>query len=94
MFVITLRTKKQVKLRQGDYRGTTNISLDKVSLLRETFGLASVELIKIPDDTILGLTDINPAKMDLNGEGRILFQLMELSKIDFHELANMAVLFE
>ncbi|SRR5215204_1501608 len=86
--------KNKFKLRQGDYRGTTEISLDKLSLLQESFGLARLELINIPGDAILGLTDINPARMDLNGEGRILFQLMELSKIDFHELTNMAVLFE
>ena len=86
--------KNKFKLRQGDYRGTTKIGLDKVSLLQEAFGLASLELINIPGDAILGLTDINPDRMDLNGEGRILFQLMELSKIDFHELAKLAVLFE
>lgn len=86
--------KNSFKLRKGDYRGTTNIGLDKIPLLQESVELARLELINIPGDAVLGLTDINPAGMNINGEGRILFQLMELSKIDSQELASLALLFE
>ncbi|HEU4443624.1 MAG TPA: hypothetical protein VFR94_03005 [Nitrososphaeraceae archaeon] len=47
-------------------------------------------MINIPGDKVLGLTDVNTAKMDLNGEGRLLVKLMELFSIDVNELERIA----
>jgi hypothetical protein len=51
-----------------------------------------MELINIPNDKVLGLTDINPVKMDLNGEGRLLVNLMDLFSININELEEKAKL--
>lgn len=82
--------KDNFRLRSGDYRGISNVSLDMLAILQESYGLSSLELINIPGDKVLGLTDVNPAKMDLNGEGRLLVKLMELFSIDVNELERIA----
>ena len=74
--------KDKFRLRGEDYRGTSDVSLDMLAILQESYGLSSMELINIPGDKVLGLTDVNPAKMDLNGDGRLLVTLMELFSID------------
>jgi hypothetical protein len=84
--------KDKFGLRTGDYRGTGNVSLNILAMLQESYGLASMELINIPNDKVLGLTDINPVKMDLNGEGRLLVNLMDLFSININELEEKAKL--
>ena len=84
--------KDKFRLRGEDYRGTSDVSLDMLAILQESYGLSSMELINIPGDKVLGLTDVNPAKMDLNGDGRLLVTLMELFSIDVNELERTAML--
>jgi hypothetical protein len=86
--------KDKFKLRIQDYRGVGNISLHQLAVLQEAYGLTFLELINIPGDKVLGLTDINPGKMNLNGEGRLLVGLMELFSIDFEELAQISRLLQ
>lgn len=43
-------------------------------------------------NAVLGMTDINPGKMRLEGRGETLFHLMELSTIGIEELSGSVAL--
>jgi hypothetical protein len=43
-------------------------------------------------NTLLGLTDLVPGRMNIEGTGNVLYYLMELSKIKMGELEALAQL--
>lgn len=87
MCLITIFANKELLgLRQGDYRGVGSFTQEQITALHEIYDLHKNALISLPNDTLLGLTDVNPAKMQIIGNGVILYNLMELFKIDKMDL--------
>lgn len=50
-------------------------------------------LINFSGDALLGLADVNPGKMDIQGVGVYIYQLMELVKIPDSDLEDIAKAF-
>jgi hypothetical protein len=59
-----------------------NVPLATIPLLYEIFDLYSRGLISGGGGAILGLTDINPSEIVVQGAGSVLVNLMELVTID------------
>ncbi len=78
----------KLSLRDGDYRGQKeNFTFDKLSVLTEVLELHRYGIIIMPNDTMLGISDVNPRKIDLLGIGKSLFRLMELHQIPVDDLS-------
>lgn len=79
-------------LRQGDYRGEGKIVWDRVSLLQEIYELYVQNMLNASGEALLGLGDVNPDKMKIQGTGAFLYNLMELWAIDKEDLEDIAKL--
>jgi hypothetical protein len=78
-------------LRKTSYRPApgvqnVNVPLATIPLLYEVFDLYSRGLISGGGSALLGLTDINPSEIVVQGAGTVLVNLMELLTIDLHDL--------
>lgn len=78
-------------LRQKDYRivdPVTNllVPLASIPILYEVFDLYSRGLVSSGGSALLGLADVNPSQMRVQGAGSILVNLMELVTIDLPDL--------
>ena len=73
------------QLRDKDYRkgeeGLQANDLVLIALLQEVVELNSLNLLQLPNDTILGLTDVCLAKMIILPTGKELIRLMSLDEI-------------
>lgn len=79
------------KLRATDYRGDGgSITQHLASVLHEIMEMHNYGIVSIPNDTLLGITDIAPAKMHVQGAGVELRRLMELNEIPITDLQNVA----
>ena len=76
-------------LREDSYRSNLKIAHGLLALLHEVYDLADLQLIG-SGDAVLGIVDIAPAKLKLQGQGELIFKLMELSKMPSDELAILA----
>jgi hypothetical protein len=76
-------------LRGDDYRSNLELKYDLLALLHEVYDLANLQLIG-SESAMLGIVDIAPGKLKLQGQGQLIFKLMELSKIPSDELAVLA----
>jgi hypothetical protein len=86
---------QQIKnsLRQTDYRSSSsNISQSQASVLHEILELFNLGILSLPNDTLLGITDVVPARMHVQGAGVELGRLMELNKIPNSDLLSIAPL--
>jgi hypothetical protein len=76
-------TGGKLSLRQGSYRdAVAAIGPAQIPVLFEAYDLYTRGLIHCGGDALLGLADIAPAKLRLQGPGAVLFNLMELRFID------------
>jgi hypothetical protein len=83
--------RDRFRLRQNNYRETTTMSVEIISLLQEIFDLSVRDLItRLSGSVVLGHTDIVPANMKPEGEGETLFKLMVLKEIDEQDSKNIA----
>ncbi len=89
-----LRDRGYFALRRGDYRGGVEISFTLVVLLEEIYQLFQRGVLGLPGDTLLGVTDVNPAGMKVYGTGTDLYNLMELWEIDAQDLSQLALLLQ
>jgi hypothetical protein len=78
-------------LRQENYHSILTMRVYQIALLQEVFELDLIGLIT-SGSVVFGHTDIIPGKMHLEGQGEILYKLMELSKIDQTELNELSEL--
>src|SRR5690606_31890191 len=70
------------QLKDGDYRGSQgNYSFNKISVLTEVLELYNLGIVVMPGDTMLGISDVNPRKIDLQGIGKTAYTTMELATI-------------
>ncbi len=78
-------------LRDTDYRSESSIDQKKASILHEIYDLYTKGLLNCSGNALLGLADIQPAKMKLQGTGGLLFNLMELIQLlsDATDLTNL-----
>ena len=79
------------QLRQKSYLEQTTVHQEIASILHEIADLDRQNLIT-QVGVVLGLTNINPGKMRLEGVGETLFRLMELHKINIEDLAEPVAL--
>ncbi len=61
-------------------------------MLQEAADLESRDLLNASGVVVFGLTDVNPAGMDVQGTGIRLYRLMELWRIEEKDLLPLAVL--
>jgi len=81
--------KEHYGLRQEDYRGQKQFNQDLLILLQETYELNSLGMLDCSGEAMLGLTDVNPAKMNVKGVGAHLHNLMELWSIEQKDIIKI-----
>lgn len=82
---------KTITLRCSNYRDCS-ISNKVIPLLYELIDLSNRQLINNSKNHVFGLTDVNPAEFAIHGLGVLLYQTMELDKIedgDIREVTNL-----
>jgi hypothetical protein len=84
------RRGTQFTLRASDYSGNSKWTLDLISVLQETFDLYSQGMLNASGTALLTNPDVNPAKMQVQGVGDVLYRLMALSSIPEQELIRLA----
>lgn len=76
-------------LRKMNYREQESFSKELIFVLQEIFELYNHNLVAGDGTAWLGLSDINPSKIEPVGLGIYLYRLMELYKIDNLDLSNI-----
>ena len=79
-------SKEPYRLKSKDYRNGVRIANETLFILSEIMELYHKGLILLPNDTLLGITCINPGKMEVQGVGNFLYSLMELNTLPKEEL--------
>jgi hypothetical protein len=82
--------KENFKMREEGYAKPATFQISQVVLLHEIFDLYNHGLINNSGVVMLDLPDIRPQKMNVQGSGITLYQLMELAQIDKQELEKIA----
>lgn len=91
LLAIFASTEIKSRLRQTDYRGQgSSITQHLASILHEIKEMHNLNIVNIPNDTLLGVTDVAPARMTVQGAGVELGRLMELNKIPSPDLTEIA----
>lgn len=83
----------KTKLRTNDYRSISRFKPEFLVLLQEIFDMYSKGLINGGGDAWLGITDVNPSNIQLQGAGVHLHNLMELHEIDIKDLMDFIICF-
>ncbi len=71
----------RIALRSGDYRGSPSLQHGLIELMYESLYLHHRGYVAMPGDTMLGPSDLNPEKMQTQGAGLVLRELMGLSAL-------------
>lgn len=79
-------------LRKKDYRGDVALGEKRIFLLQEISDLNRQGLLNCSGEAILGLSDVNPSKMRIQGTGAMLYNLMGLWDIDKGDLDSIVML--
>lgn len=79
-------------LRSTDYRNSVNINHNLASILHEIYEMYGLGILSIPGDSMLGVTDAIPAKMNVQGAGIDLYRLMELKNLPIEDLLEVTEL--
>ena len=91
--ILALSVKKSsFPLKVGDWRGNGTFTQPLLFLLSEIQDLYNKGLVNFGGDVLLGLTDVDPSKMTLQGVGSHLYNTMELSQISNAELLPIAAM--
>lgn len=85
-------TKNQYGLRSTDYRDVGNFPKDLYQVLYECYYLHNDGLIAMDNDTMLGVTDVNPSKIHIQGLGADCYNLMELYNIPESDVEQIIML--
>ncbi len=84
--------ESSILLRERDYRGEDRINFKLISLLQEISDLWTLGILNCSEEAHLGLTDVNPSKMRIQGMGVLLYNLMELRDIEKNDLELIIML--
>lgn len=86
---------KSVILRQTNFRDpSVKIPKELIPVLYEILDLYNRNLIVDPKAHVFGLTDVNPAGVDVHGLGIVLYQMMELSTIPSEDVSSLVYLLQ
>ncbi|MEY2664215.1 MAG: hypothetical protein RIT04_23 [Candidatus Parcubacteria bacterium] len=89
--LISLAVRKaNFPLRNEAYRTQTMFPQELIFLLQEIFDLYNKNLILFGQEALLGVTDITPSKIDTQGVGAHLYNMMNLSEIPQNEIESIA----
>lgn len=77
------------ELRKEDYRESVVKDFKLISLLQEICDLWDQGMLNCSGEAHLGLTDVNPSKMNIQGMGILLYNLMGLSRIDSKDIESI-----
>lgn len=77
-------------LRKTDYREQGNFTRDLYQLLHECFDLYNRGFISFGNNAVLGMTEINPSQMTIQGLGVDIYNWMELSQIPTSDLTPIS----
>jgi hypothetical protein len=83
--------REKFNLRNTNYQQENTVSVAVVALLSEIFELEQLGLIN-SGEAVLGMTDITPGKMKVEGQGKMLYNLMQLNTINPKELEEISQL--
>ena len=89
---IFAHTEDFVLLRDRDYREEERIDFKLISLLQEICDLWTQGILNCSGEANLGLADVNPSRMRVQGMGILLYNLMELSEIDEKDIKPIVIL--
>ena len=78
--------KDNYNLKENDYTKAGEIGAKRVLLLQEIYDLDSYGILDCSNEAILGPGQIKPAKMNIQGAGALLYNLMELWTINAQEI--------
>jgi hypothetical protein len=78
-------------LRNVDYRAVQNFSPALMQLLFEIYGLYQQGLIACGGNALLGPSDVVPARLNVQGLGAYLYNLMELSGLQDTDILPIVV---
>jgi len=84
---------KSVILRESNYR-SVKIAKELIPVIYEILGLYNRNLIVDPKVHVFGLTDVNPAGLDVHGLGILLYDMMELSTIPNEDVSPIVYLLQ
>ena len=76
-------------LRKSDYRGQKSFAKELYQVLYEFLGLYSRGYINFGGEVMLGLTDVKPASIRLQGLGTVTYDLMRLRDIPRDEFGSI-----
>lgn len=87
--------KEMFSLRQEGLRSTAgNIATATIAVIQETYDLYSQGMLNSSGVALLSLADVTAGKMNVQGMGSVLYELMELEKIDRQDLEVIAGLLQ
>lgn len=72
----------QFGVRSSNYRSQTNFPSPLMEILYETYDLAQRGLLNNGGDALLGIPDLIPSELQVQGLGGQLFNLMQLNNVD------------
>ena len=82
--------KKQLGLREGDYRDVQSFPPTQLAILYEIFDLDRRALVS-SGSASFGPSDVKPGKLRVQGAGAVLFTLMELWSVDPQDVRDVAI---
>lgn len=91
--ILSLAHRKQnFSLRDSNYISEPTMTFDRIFLLDEVMELYNKSLIVFGTDFLMGITGIYPSRIQLEGVGKHLYDMMELATIPDHEIEQLATL--
>ena len=78
------------RLREKDYREGDLSGAERIALIQEIYNLFGRGLLGAGGEAMLGVTDVNPGKMTVQGVAATLHNLMELWGIPLQDLEQTA----
>jgi len=84
--------KQGSQLRKADYRENKSFTRDLYQLLHECFELYNRGFISFGNNAILGMTDMNPSAMTIQGLGVDIHNWMQLWQIPADDIAPVAAI--
>lgn len=80
---------KGAPIRQDNYRTQGTFPVPLMGLLYEIYDLLQREIVTNGGSVALGITDINPSQVTVQGLGAHLYNLMELRRIDVADMQEV-----
>lgn len=86
--------KQNLGLRQEDYSKAGKVGAARVGLLQEIYELYSQGMLNASGVALIDLPGVTPGKMNVQGTGAMLYNLMELWRIDLmgHDITEIVSL--